>query len=92
MSPQEYWWHHGSMLLSVSVPKSTHYSWPLMSAYKCSLGLVSAQVLNSKINNITPPNYANISVNISPHKKLMFSKSMRKELLKMFKMEFLDPY
>ena len=29
-------------------------SWPLMSVYECSVGLISAQVLDSKMNKMSP--------------------------------------
>ena len=75
MSTNEHWralvgpWHHTLECLS-----AYKRSWPLMSAYECSVGLMSAQVLDSKINkicfNIT---YAyclsNVSVNIWPNIK-----------------------
>ena len=50
-------------------------SWPLMSLYECSVGLISAQVLDSKMNKMssfkmtTPYCFANIKVDISPNNK-----------------------
>ena len=50
-------------------------SWPLMSVYECSVGLISAQVLDSKMNKMSsfkmtsPYCFANIKVDISPNNK-----------------------
>ena len=51
MSTNEHWralvgpWHHTLECLS-----AYKHLWPLMSAYEFSVGLMSTQVLNSKIN------------------------------------------